>query len=123
MGSEFYAYFVLDSDKVSSHKLDELAKDAGAADLPTQEGNQVVARLDAASHVRQGAETELWFNTEHLHLFDPDGGKSLLGRLDGEGDASRRDAASGPAQSGGSGRLAEGGESTGAGESARPDAT
>ena len=82
MGSEFYAYFVLESEKVSSHELDELAKDAGAADLPTQEGSQVVARLEAASRVRQGEETELWFNTEHLHLFDPEGGKSLLGRTD-----------------------------------------
>jgi multiple sugar transport system ATP-binding protein len=85
MGSEFYAYFNLESEKVSSRELDELAHDAGAADLPTQEGSQVVARLEAASQVRQGQEAELWFNSEHLHLFDPESGKSLLG--DGPGAA------------------------------------
>jgi multiple sugar transport system ATP-binding protein len=94
MGSEFYAYFVLEAEKVSSRELEELASDAGAADLPSQEGNQVVARLEAASQVRQGQEVELWFNTEHLHLFDPESGKSLLG----SGDA----------------RAAQGGESSAA---------
>ena len=38
MGSEFYAYFVLESEKVSSRELEELAQDAGAADLPTPGG-------------------------------------------------------------------------------------
>jgi multiple sugar transport system ATP-binding protein len=85
MGSEFYAYFNLESEKVSSKELDELAHDAGAADLPTQEGSQVVARLEAASRVRQGEEVELWFNSEHLHLFDPETGKSLLGADSGNG--------------------------------------
>jgi hypothetical protein len=28
--------------------------------------------------VRQGEEIELWFNSEHLHLFDPENGLSLL---------------------------------------------
>jgi multiple sugar transport system ATP-binding protein len=78
MGSEFYAYFNVESEKVSSRELEELANDAGAADLPSQEGSQVVARLEAASRVRQGEETEMWFNTEHLHLFDPENGQSLL---------------------------------------------
>jgi multiple sugar transport system ATP-binding protein len=79
MGSEFYAYFTVDSEKVSSRELEELAHDAGAADLPTQEGSQVVARLEAASKVRQGQEIDLWFNSEHLHMFDPETGQSLLG--------------------------------------------
>jgi multiple sugar transport system ATP-binding protein len=79
MGSEFYAYFVVASEKVASRELEELAHDAGAAELPQQEGSQVVARLDAASRVRQGQETELSFNSEHLHLFDPETGQALLG--------------------------------------------
>jgi multiple sugar transport system ATP-binding protein len=37
-----------------------------------------VARLEAASRVRQGHEAELWFNSERLHLFDPESGRSLL---------------------------------------------
>jgi multiple sugar transport system ATP-binding protein len=79
MGSEFYAYFTLESEKVSSRELEELAHHAGAGDLPTKEGSQVVARLETASTVRQGQEAELWFNSEHLHMFDPETGKSLLG--------------------------------------------
>jgi multiple sugar transport system ATP-binding protein len=79
MGSEFYAYFNVESERVTSRELEELAHDAGGADLPTQEGSQIVARLDAASQVRQGQEAELWFNSEHLHLFDPESGQSLLG--------------------------------------------
>jgi multiple sugar transport system ATP-binding protein len=79
MGSEFYAYFVVEAERVSSRELEELASDAGAADLPTQEGSQITARLDAASSVKQGQETELWFNTEHIHLFDPESGQTLLG--------------------------------------------
>jgi multiple sugar transport system ATP-binding protein len=86
MGSEFYAYFNVDSEKVSSRELEELANDAGAADLPSQEGSQVVARLEAASRVRQGQEAELWFNTDHLHLFNPENGQSLLAP---DGDARR----------------------------------
>jgi multiple sugar transport system ATP-binding protein len=78
MGSEYYAYFVVESERVASRELEELASDAGSADLPQQEGNQIVARLDAASNVKLGQEAELWFNCEHLHLFDPESGRSLL---------------------------------------------
>jgi multiple sugar transport system ATP-binding protein len=86
MGSEFYAYFVVESERIASRELDELASDAGAADLPQQEGSQITARLDAASQVKQGQETELWFNTDHIHLFDPESGRTLLG-ADGNGAA------------------------------------
>ena len=79
MGSEFYAYFAVESEKVDSAELDEIARDAGAADLPNDGGTQVVARLEAASGVRQRQDLELWFNSEHLHLFDSADGHSLLG--------------------------------------------
>jgi multiple sugar transport system ATP-binding protein len=80
MGSEYYAYFVVQSERIASRELDELASDAGAADLPQQQdGSQITARLDAASTVRQGQESELWFNTDHIHLFDPESGQTLLG--------------------------------------------
>jgi len=101
MGSEYYAYFVVEAERVSSSELEELAADAGGADLPRAQGNQVVARLDAASRVRQGEEAELWFNAERLQLFDPEGGQSLL-PADGNG------AASGAAQPAGTGGAAAG---------------
>lgn len=93
MGAEYYAYFVVESERVSSSELEELAQDAGAADLPhSHEGSQVVARLDAASKVRKGEETELWFNSWHLHLFDPETGRSLLaGDSPGPGPGQRGD--------------------------------
>jgi hypothetical protein len=65
--------------EVSSSELEELAQDAGGADLMrAQEGSQVVARLAAESKVRQGEEAELWFDSERLHLFDSESGRSLL---------------------------------------------
>jgi multiple sugar transport system ATP-binding protein len=100
MGSEFYAYFEVEAENISSSELEELAQDAGGADLPQTEGNQIVARLEAASRIRQGDETELWFNGEHLHLFDPDSGASLLGSRDTDGAPTRQPAsASAPPQS------------------------
>jgi multiple sugar transport system ATP-binding protein len=78
MGSEYYAYFVVEGS-VSSSELDELAQDAGAVDVPRPHGgSQVVARLDAASRVREGQDAELWFNSAHLQLFDAESGRSLL---------------------------------------------
>jgi multiple sugar transport system ATP-binding protein len=80
MGAEYYAYFTVQSERVSSRELDELAADAGAADFPSAgEGSQVVARLDAASRARQGEEAELWFDGTKLQLFDAESGLSLLG--------------------------------------------
>ncbi len=81
MGSEFYAYITVASDRVSSTELEELAQDAGAADLPqSRDGSQVVARLSAESKVKQGEEVELWFDSTRLHLFDSDSGQSLLAK-------------------------------------------
>ncbi len=98
MGSEFYAYFAVESERVTSRELEELAHDAGSADLPSQEGSQIVARLDAASKVRQGQEASLWFNSEHLHLFDPETGKSLLGATQGDEGSSSPSAPAAPPQ-------------------------
>jgi multiple sugar transport system ATP-binding protein len=78
MGSELFAYFDVQSDRVHTSELAELAKDAGMEDLPSHGGGQqVVARLDAASGARAGAEIELVLDTAGMKLFDPDGGRSL----------------------------------------------
>jgi multiple sugar transport system ATP-binding protein len=96
MGSEFYAYFVVESEGVSSRELEEIAQDAGAADLPTTAGGvQITARLGAESKVKQGAEAELWFDSTHLQLFDPESGRSLLAR-DGGPQSAQAPATSGP---------------------------
>jgi multiple sugar transport system ATP-binding protein len=79
MGSELYAYFDVKTEEVRAAELEELAKDAGMEDLPHggSEGQQVIARLDAASEARPGAEVELSLNAGEIKLFDPAGGRSL----------------------------------------------
>jgi multiple sugar transport system ATP-binding protein len=78
MGSEFYAYFEVDAEagNISSEQLDELAADAGTEDLGG-DAHQIVARLDADSTVEQGKESELFFESDKLHLFDPESGDAL----------------------------------------------
>jgi multiple sugar transport system ATP-binding protein len=78
MGSEKYAYFVTAAEEeVRSDQLDELARDAGADEVPSSGEGQVIARLDAASPINRGDEAELWADASKLHLFDPGTGKSL----------------------------------------------
>ncbi len=79
MGSELYAYFAIESDRIESKDLEELAADSGAAEVPGAGSSQVVARLDAASEVERGSEAELWLDTTSLHLFDPQTGERLGG--------------------------------------------
>jgi multiple sugar transport system ATP-binding protein len=78
MGSELFAYFDVQTEGGSHEQLAELAKDAGMEDLPSHGGGQqVVARLDAASQARAGQPLQLALDTSTLKLFDPDGGRSL----------------------------------------------
>jgi multiple sugar transport system ATP-binding protein len=96
MGSEFYAYFVIQSEQVSSRELEELAADTGGADLQASRGGtQITVRLAAESRVRQGQDLELWFDANHLQLFDPESGRSLLA-TDGAGATTPMATAGGP---------------------------
>jgi multiple sugar transport system ATP-binding protein len=83
LGSDLYAHFHIESEGVESDQLADLVGDSldetGAANV--REGQElVVARLDAASGVKRGAEAELWVDTSHLQLFDPDSGANLSWR-------------------------------------------
>jgi multiple sugar transport system ATP-binding protein len=73
LGSELYAHFNLEHSGVESQELQELAEDAGTAEVPGSGEGKVVARLDAASGVQQGQESELWLDTSKLHFFRTDG--------------------------------------------------
>ena len=78
MGSELYAYFSVQSEGPESDQLNELAKDAGMEDLPSAgAGQQIVARLDAASSATPDRPLELVLDTNEIKLFDPEGGRSL----------------------------------------------
>src|SRR4051794_29169276 len=61
LGSDSYAHFTVDSPRVSSSELHELADEADAAGVaPSAGGVQIVARLSAASAIRQRQEAQLW---------------------------------------------------------------
>jgi len=80
LGSELYAHFKVTSDEtIESAELRELAQDAGGGEIP-MEGDEgsIVARLDPASEVRQGQESELWVDATRLQLFDPEDGRNLM---------------------------------------------
>jgi len=81
MGAEFYAYFSVEAQEtVSSQELQELAEDAGTAEIPSAgEAGQVVARLEPASKATEGQEAELWLDTSKVHLFDASNGQRLGG--------------------------------------------
>src|SRR3954469_14318003 len=87
LGSELYAHFSVKSDEgIESEELRELAQDAGGGDIPMEGGEgSVVARLDPASDVKQGQESELWVDASKLQLFDPEDGRNLM--VDAEGPA------------------------------------
>jgi multiple sugar transport system ATP-binding protein len=77
LGAEEYAYFEIEGAKVQSDQLTELAADAGVEEVPSSGEGQVVARLDPASSLKKGEETELWLDARKLHFFDPENGHSL----------------------------------------------
>ncbi len=77
MGSDKYAHFSMSGQRVSSAELEELAADAGTADLPGGGGGQLVARLSAASGAREGAKLDVWFDPDQVQVFDPSSGRNL----------------------------------------------
>ena len=79
LGSDSYAHFTVDSPRIASSELEELADETDAAGVVASAGGvQIVARLAAASAIKQGREAELWIDTTQLHLFDHETGRSLL---------------------------------------------
>jgi multiple sugar transport system ATP-binding protein len=79
LGSEYNAYFEIESPRVASSDLEDLAQDSGTADLGrSREGVPMIARLPRASRIRQGQDAELWFDTSRLYAFDAETGRNLL---------------------------------------------
>jgi multiple sugar transport system ATP-binding protein len=79
LGSDSYAHFTVDSPGVSSSELEELADETDPAGVaPSADGVQAVARLGAASGIKQGQQAQLWVDTSQLQLFDHETGRSLL---------------------------------------------
>jgi multiple sugar transport system ATP-binding protein len=77
LGSDVFVYFTRGREtSVTATELEELAQDSGRADTGGT-GDAVVARLDAATRVREGSEAELWADARALHVFDPATGRNL----------------------------------------------
>ncbi len=78
MGSDLFAYFDPLGERAASSSLDELADVSGLSDLgAARPGQQMVARLDPASEIREGASWRLRVDTDHLALFDGETGRTF----------------------------------------------
>jgi multiple sugar transport system ATP-binding protein len=77
MGSDVFVYFSTESElSAHSDQLADLAQDSGSADTVGAE-EQVTARLDAATRIREGEDAELWVDLRPMHVFDPESGRNL----------------------------------------------
>jgi multiple sugar transport system ATP-binding protein len=78
MGSDVYVYFTkdLEGGGMDAAELAELARDSGRADTGAS-GDTVVARLDAATSIREGQQADLWVDARAMHIFDPASGRNL----------------------------------------------
>jgi multiple sugar transport system ATP-binding protein len=76
LGADEYAYFRLEGSRATARELEELAADAGAADVPGA-GEQIVARLDPSSRAREGQKLDIWFDPRKAYLFNPENGAHL----------------------------------------------
>jgi multiple sugar transport system ATP-binding protein len=89
MGSELYVHFTVESEAVQSKELEELAADAGGGEVPSSEEGRIVARLEPASKVQQGKDSELWVDADRVHVFDPESGASLTSDVPDSDGAAR----------------------------------
>jgi multiple sugar transport system ATP-binding protein len=100
LGAEKYIYFTKELGQTGNvAELEELARDAGRADIGGAAAETVVARLDPATRITEGQDAQIWLDVRKVHVFDPPSGRNLsLAAGDG---VSRSGAAPAPAGSGG----------------------
>ncbi|MET7295632.1 sn-glycerol-3-phosphate ABC transporter ATP-binding protein UgpC [Streptomyces griseoloalbus] len=77
LGSDAYVYFSAEGGPVTTAELEELATDSGARDTGAGAGQQIVARLNAATRAREGAPVDLRIDMGKAHVFDPSTGTNL----------------------------------------------
>jgi multiple sugar transport system ATP-binding protein len=73
LGHEQFAYVPYDAPAEVTDNLRSLARELDSEAMRTQ----LVASLDTASRVQEGAEAQLWFDPAQVHLFDPATGENL----------------------------------------------
>ena len=97
LGSDVFVYFTRGRDQsVNSSELEELAQDAGRGDVGGS-GDTIVARIDAATKIREGHDAELWVDGRSMHVFDPASGRNLSLAVSRAGDGAAAIRAASPA--------------------------
>jgi multiple sugar transport system ATP-binding protein len=86
MGSDVFAYFTLEGGPAESAELEELARDSGRADIGGG-ADQIVARLNAATRIKEGEAAQLWVDVRPIHVFDPKSGVNLAPRREAAASA------------------------------------
>jgi multiple sugar transport system ATP-binding protein len=122
LGSEKFVYFSKELGSVETAELAELARDSGRADTGGS-AETVVARLDPATQLSEGQDTELWVDLRAVHVFDPATGQNLTledssapaGRASAGGAAADTGTAASPAAPAGSETAAQAGTDSAAG--------
>jgi hypothetical protein len=100
LGAEKYVYFTKELGQTANvAELEELARDAGRADV-SGNAETVVARLDPATRIHEGQDAELWVDVGMLHVFDPATGRNLALAARDDADASTVQAGSAGAAAG-----------------------
>ncbi|MEU9351861.1 sn-glycerol-3-phosphate ABC transporter ATP-binding protein UgpC [Streptomyces griseoloalbus] len=77
LGSDAFVHFSAEGGPVTTAELEELATDSGARDTGAGAGQQIVARLNAATRAREGAPVDLRVDLGKAHVFDPSTGTNL----------------------------------------------
>ena len=73
LGDELYAYVPYDAPDDVTKQLKELQRELDSEQMRTQ----LVVSLHADSSIARGTDTELWFDRDQAHLFDPVTGENL----------------------------------------------
>ncbi|MFI7060459.1 ABC transporter ATP-binding protein [Kribbella sp. NPDC050124] len=73
LGNELYAYIPYDAPKDVTLQLKELQRELDSEQMRTQ----LVVVLGAQSKIKDGSVTDLWFDNELIHVFDPATGENL----------------------------------------------
>jgi multiple sugar transport system ATP-binding protein len=76
LGSDMYAYILLDQPATAADTINERALEHDLADSESREG-RVIARLSPETTVREPGRARLWVDPERLHLFDAETGRAL----------------------------------------------
>ncbi len=78
LGSDAHVFFRVDATRVATDASEGEAE--SAADLVTDRGALLNARVDPRTSARVGAPLRLAVDPGRFHFFDPGSGASLLGR-------------------------------------------